>query len=979
MATFRLWPVAALLFASAAAGQPTALTVRHLTPADGLSGVTVAALAPEAGGFVWVGLPSGPDLYDGARVRPIGVSLPGPLRALATGPEGALWLGTDSGLARWDAGDPPLSIRDLGAAVSALLPDGAGIWAGTQGAGLVRLGSRGGRRHRRVTGHLASDTVRALAAVPGGAVVAATTGGLSRVAPGQRPRHARALRDVTTLAASGDALWAGRADGTLVPFDPTALVPDGPVLDVGAGVSVLEPSAVYPGWAWVGTRGGGLFLLDARGASAHAVTLTRVRDGDPIARPEILSVLESRGSLWIGTTDGVLHADVTPPRFETIAADPTRPDGLRTPEVMSVYASRRDPGTVWVGTVRGGLHRYDRETGQAEAWFGDPTHSLSVPFAIREASDGALWLGGLRTTLYRFEPGVPLDSIPLAADPRSYITSIVPARGGGLWVTTSASGVFRVEPAARRVTSLPDIMPEAGPVAVYQVVEPTDEPGVLYATTYGAGLVRVDVEAGRTERVQPQGCVLDDKLIGLAVGPDGALWVGSDENRLARIDRQTETCRAWGPADGVPNGSVGGILLDARGRVWTSTMAGLAVFDPKAEVFTRFSAADGLPEGALYFHAHDQTPAGEVLVGGAAGFAAFDPLAVAIDSAGAPVRLTRVLVDGEPVPLAEARGGLRLRHNRNDLAVEYAALDLRQPEKTRYRVQLVGLDEDAATTDRADVRYASLPPGRYTLRIAATNRDGYWSEPTELGVRILPPVWLRPWFWLLVAGLVGAVGLAAHRYRVAQLLRVERTRRRIADDLHDDIGSKISSVALRLEAAQRSPALPPDERDRLARLGDTTRAVVGDLRDTVWLVDAGHDDLSSVADRMEQFARHTLEGGRGAVERGPVPKAPLGMEARRDLYLLFTEALHNAVRHAEAGHVAVRIGCDDGAFRVEVRDDGCGFDPSEASAGRGMSTMRRRADALGATLGIESAAGEGTVVHLRLPLRSRSSRYRANG
>ena len=246
--------------------------------------------------------------------------------------------------------------------------------------------------------------------------------------------------------------------------------------------------------------------------------------------------------------------------------------------------------------------------------------------------------------------------------------------------------------------------------------------------------------------------------------------------------------------------------------------------------------------------------------------------------------------------------------------------------------------------------------------MAATNRDGYWSEPLALPVRIRPPFWQTVPFWLLIVGLVGALGYTAHRYRIAQIQRVERTRRRIADDLHDDIGSKISSVALRLDMAGRSAALPEAERQRLATLSATARSVVGDLRDTVWIVDAGHDDLASVISRMEQFAVATLEG-RGSV-RAPeaVEPRPLAMEPRRDLYLLFTEALHNAVRHADASHIEVEIQASGGRVGFTVEDDGRGFDPASGSAGRGLTTMRQRADALGGALAWAPREGGGTVV-----------------
>ncbi len=968
----------AALIAGGAQGQPRTLLARHLTPADGLSSLRVDAVAHPPGGPVWIVAGETLDRYDGARLGPSADDDLGgrPVRLLAASEAGALWAATDAALWRRDAGTHRFAlVADVSATQGAprvLLPDGEGVWVGTDRA-VTHVSSSG---RPRPVGPLTNGPVRALAK-DGPVLVAATEGGLTRFdLHARRVRRDRRRRGLTALAVRGDTLWAGDSAGRVERLHPATLQPSGVTAQLGAAVSSMMASRAHPGVVWGGTRGSGLWAVGPGGV--REVAIVRKRDGRVLRGVHVLSVEEHDGTLSLGTTDGLLQAEVSRPRFHSATYATDRPDGLRTPNVMSVHASRRDPGVVWVGTVGGGLHRYHWAMGRADRWFGDPSHPLSVPFAIHETAGGALWLGGTAPTLFRFDPATGhTESVPLAPDRGGYVTDIVPVRGtpDALWVATSEAGLFRLDTATRQATALDG---PGAPTYVWTADAFPDAPGVLYTATQGAGLMRLDVASGRWARVEPAGCALDDRLVSLAAAPGRVLWIGSFENRLFRVDLASGTCRVWGAAEGLPDESVGGVFLDGHGAVWVSTNAGLARLDPEADVITRFDAADGLPSDQLYYHARDQTPTGEILVGGVDGFAAFDPAAVEIDTTAAPVRLTSVRVDGERVPLAEALNGLRLPHDRNDLAVEFAGTDLRRPDAIRYRVRLVGAEDRWHTTDRAEARYPLLPPGQYTLRVAATNRDGYWSEPTDLAVRILPPYWLRPWFWALVAGLVGAVGLVAHRYRVAQLLRVERTRRRIADDLHDDIGSKISSVALRLDAARLSPTLPEAERARLAHLGDTARAVVADLRDTVWLVDAGHDDLSSVADRMEQFARHTLEGGRGTVERGPVPKAPLDMEARRDLYLRFTEALHNAVRHAEAGRVAVRIGSDDDAFRFEVADDGRGFDPAAGGAGRGMRTMRRRADALGATLAVDSAPGEGARVAVRVLLRALSTRYRAN-
>ncbi|WP_412061361.1 ATP-binding protein [Rubrivirga sp. IMCC45206] len=942
----------ALLLAALAVGgaaQPRPLSFRSLTTAQGLGGDLVLAVARDAEGFVWVGTSNGVSRYDGVRVQTWDDAVGQTdryVRSLGVAPDGAVWAGGDAGLARLAPGAERFAPVP-GPATRAMAPTRGALFAGSA-SGVLRLDARGVRRLG-----LARDTVRALTALPGGGVVAATSRGLARLAPtGARHGTPRADRGVTALAVVDGALWAGRRAGTLGRLDPETLAPRGPRLDAGAEIAAIEPSEARPGWAYVGTRGGGLLALDPEGR------LWPLDSGGALDHADILTVRELDEVLWVGTINGLFFADVTPPRFRSVGA---APGGLAIPDVLSVHASRRTPGMAWVGTIRGGLHRYDLASGTAQRWFEAPTHPLSVTFDIHEAGD-VLWLAGLEPTLFRFEPATgALRAIPLAADGDGVTRDIVPsaARPGHAWVVTSEAGTHLVDLNAEAVV-------DAGPAvralgATWTVAEDPWVRGTLLAATEEAGLRRLAIGGARSQRVGD--CTAGPVV---SVVPTAtAVWAGGEPGWLARVDRATGACRLWTDADGLPGGGVGGLFPEGD-HLWLSTNGGLARFDPAANVFTTFSETDGLPPGALYYHARDRSPDGRIWIGGAGGFTAFAPRAIPVDAEPARVRLTRVLVDGEPVPLADAADGLVLPYNRNDLAVEYAALDLRQPEKNRYRVRL-GPDgewEPAA----AQIRYPLLPVGRYTLEVAASNRDGYWGEPAALAVRVRPPFWRALWFWAVVGLAAGGAAFGAHRYRVDQLLRVERTRRRIADDLHDDIGSKISSVALRLDALRRSPHLPPEEQARVGRLGATTRAVVSDLRDTVWLVDAGHDDLASLADRIEQFANQTLGGG--AVTRGAIPTVPLPMGPRRDLYFLFTEALHNAVRHADAEHVTVEVACDDDAFSVAVEDDGRGFEAAIGD-GRGMTTMRRRADALGGTLAVDSAPGRGTRVTFRLPLTSR--------
>jgi signal transduction histidine kinase len=256
--------------------------------------------------------------------------------------------------------------------------------------------------------------------------------------------------------------------------------------------------------------------------------------------------------------------------------------------------------------------------------------------------------------------------------------------------------------------------------------------------------------------------------------------------------------------------------------------------------------------------------------------------------------------------------------------------------------------------------------------VRAVDSDGRASpEPATVAFAIAAPVWQRWWFLALAALAVAGAAYALYRYRVARLLEVERVRTRIATDLHDDIGANLTRISVLSEVASYRSGGGDESLASIARISRESVASMGDI---VWAINPKRDSFRDLVRRMRELANEALaSAGVRLTFSAPdsIDDVRLGHDTRREVFLVYKEAVTNAARHSGCEHAAVRIDLDGRKLALEVSDDGRGFDPSARRGGNGLQNMRRRAAAIGGRLEVRSAPGEGTSVRLEVPLGRR--------
>jgi len=218
-----------------------------------------------------------------------------------------------------------------------------------------------------------------------------------------------------------------------------------------------------------------------------------------------------------------------------------------------------------------------------------------------------------------------------------------------------------------------------------------------------------------------------------------------------------------------------------------------------------------------------------------------------------------------------------------------------------------------------------------------------------------------------------------YRYRVEQLVAIERVRTRIAADLHDDIGASLSQVAILSELARGEADTRQETANTLDRIATTSRELVESIGDIVWGINPKRDRVGDLLQRMRHFASDTFTA-RNIDFTFHVPDAgrdlALAADLRREVLLVFKEAVNNIARHAGCHHAEIDVRIDRDGLILQVADDGQGLSDSHCRGdGHGLPSMQERAARMDGQLHVESSPGEGTRIVLRVPWRPGRGRY----
>ena len=980
--------------------------------ADGLPSESVTAIVQTRDNFLWIGTSAGLVRFDGVKftgVAPDNSStniLTG-VTALCEDSNGHLWIGTQQyGLFELIQGrlkhfDRKQGLLDDG--VTSLAADNRGqVWIGSK-SGLNLWAGQHFKSFTTADG-LSDDLVSGVNVARSGIVWITTRTGMcrfmgGRITPylfqtesqGRRPEYLGTYEDRRgNLWAFGDTYLINLAEGKRFNYFRSS---------ESASVRIWSLCEGQDGRIWIGTSGRGLFCF--QGNHFQPVIL-----GGNHWPYDVRAIYEDRErNLWLGTSGGGL-VQLRPQTIAVVS------EGQGLPNSSPTALAPGGNGKIYAGLQHGGL--FAGEAGRFERVDGNERSTIqNFVSSVAVARDGTVWAGTLGDGLYGLKAGREIHFTTENGLGDDTVLAVCADAEGSVWVSTGAGTVHRFGGQHQlrfdRTQGL-----SGAPVTV-----------MVAAASGGLWLGSLDGQLQREENGKITGIEGLKNLEGCPVlalyeGEKGRLWIGTSEGGLACLIRGAMI--NWNTNNGLPDNTVAGVVEDRAGNLWLATGAGIyrvnqndvskSMDSPGTPLVCKLmSAAKTIPESTTVSGGTRAvlSPDGQLWFATSEGVVNADPRQSASEPARIPLYLESAAFNGQP-PLTLLQGGFWSPEttrpqpflapvDSRSLEIHFTGLNFAAPGELRFRHKLEGFDSDWVDDAGArSVRYGRLTYGHYRFHVAVRNAGGNWQEASDVFAFVVPtPFYLQKWaiflFVLAAVTLVaGIVRLVSHRRLRSKLVRLEqqqsleRERMRIARDMHDEMGSKLTKISFLSEHAQVDAAAIGPLGDKIESIAQTSRELLQTMDEIVWVVNPRNDTLENLVVYLSHYAVEYFQNTTVECELSlpkEIPICPLSSELRHNLFLAFEEALNNVLKHSGAAKVKVAMNFPALGFEIKIADNGKGFDgapavenvsPRRGGGGNGLNNMRQRLQDLGGDCLIAGDAGHGTTVTMRIHLNSKNKK-----
>ncbi len=680
------------------------------------------------------------------------------------------------------------------------------------------------------------------------------------------------------------------------------------------------------------------------------------------------------------------------------------------PKINMAYSFLEDrKGNFWIGTIGGLLKYVPDKTGKGGDYFHFTANeglSESPVGTLFEDSKGNIWMciwgGGAvkydqtkeTFSYYSEEQGLKSNGV----------VSILEDKSGNIWfgmLSDEKGGLSKFD--GKTFTNYGKAQ-GIGSRDVFTIVQ--DKKQNFWFGSWGGGITKFEPSfnqgKGKFTHFNKSNGLSNDKIRPITVDKKGAIWIGTIGGGLNKYEEgikgKPATFTHYSMQDGLSSDDIRSILEDKNGDLWVGTVYGLSKLSNKIEtdnkLFKSYTVEEGFIGLGCYVGALTQTNDHRIWIGTFNKITVFDPSKIDNESKIDEVQLTDIKLFNEKITwkkdtnfvlkngvkvgdfsfeflskLYQVPDKLSLAYNNNFLTFDFVGINTNTPQTVKYTYFLEGLDKDwSAVSGISEASYGNLPAGNYIFKIKALNGKGVWSNERNYSFKIRPPFWQTWWAYLLYFIVIFSAIYALIQVRVKQRLQkikdLEAIRIRISSNLHDDVGTILSGLAM--QSQMMALTAKTEQKASLLELSDMSHDAMERMRDTVWAIDSRKDKYENLIDRMRAFAEKNLNfknikhNFKIEIDN---PKKFIDPEKRQNIYLIFKEVITNICKHSDTKNVNMVFKQEKNEVFLMIQDNGT-IEKSLESDGLGINNMKTRAKKIGAKLEIKFE--NGFIVELTL-------------
>ncbi len=773
---------------------------------------------------------------------------------------------------------------------------------------------------------------------------------------------------------------------------------------------------------WVATSVGLNCFIDS--ANGFKVFTHDEKNHNSISSNDVTSVYQDKyGKIWVGTArEGLCVYYPKLAKFFLYSHEKDIPNSLNTNKINSISQGRS--GMFWAATIDGGLNAFNPKSLKFNLLtpISDDKDVYSEITFVYPLKDNSLLVGTKTQGVFIFDKNtkhIPIDNAccvtkdklgktiissgnkigelnissgklknidfknyllkQSANDEDADISVLYLGTSGTLWIATKNGIIYAYNETAKTTK-------------YYSCNNPVtcmfeDKQGTVWIGTNGGGLGKLNL---KTEKISfyktddnnpyPIGgnfisCLLEDSK--------GTLWIATRWGGLNALLKGSSAFKCYTVHDGLPGNSLNAMLPDNNANIWIGTDNGICrlTFDKDKLLQCRvFDLVDGLPTTEFYDAASCTEKNGRMVFSCRKGLVSFHPDSLKNNPYKPPVIISEFQLFNKTIQPGDSTGILKtsisvtkelfLTYDQNSISFEYTAISFINAGKNKYAYILEGFDKDwnYRNAQNRTASYTNLDPGEYIFKVKASNNDGVWNEKgTSLKIYIAAPFWQKWWFFLLCTVFVSGIFYLVYYIRLRTIIKMQEVRNKISQDLHDNIGSTLSSISIYSEVAKKLVGEKvPESVSVLQGLGESATTAMDNMSDIVWALNTKNDSFTSILERLQIFSGQLFEikniNGHYKVCDG-VDELKLPTQYIKNIYLILKEAVNNVAKYSRAKNCYITITKNEKQLSIEVKDDGIGMaENSKSLGGNGIINMKQRAKELGGSLLVLSKENEGTSI-----------------